>query len=48
MGQAIDVEVEFDVLDIRHVSRDDSGSISSATELIVSIEHSLQLFLQLN
>jgi hypothetical protein len=42
------VEVGFDRLDIRHVSRDDSGCVSSATELKVYFYHNLQLFLQLN
>jgi hypothetical protein len=27
------VEVGFDAFEIRHVSRDDSGSVSGATEL---------------
>jgi hypothetical protein len=31
----------FDGLEIRHASRDDSGSVSSATELKVSFEHIL-------
>jgi hypothetical protein len=44
-GQVIGVEVRFDGLEIRHASRDDSGSVSSDTELI---HRTFQLFLQLN
>jgi hypothetical protein len=32
IGQVIGVEVGFDGLEIRHASRDDSGSIPSAME----------------
>jgi hypothetical protein len=35
-------------LEIRHASRDDSGSVYGATELKVFFNHILQLFLQLN
>jgi hypothetical protein len=42
------VEMGFDGLEIRHASRDDSGSVSSATELKVFFDHILQLLLQLN
>jgi hypothetical protein len=35
LGQVIGVEVGFDGLKIRHASRDDSGSVPSATELKV-------------
>jgi hypothetical protein len=48
IGQVIGVEVNFDGLEILHVSRDDSGSVSSATELKVFFDHTLQLLLQLN
>jgi hypothetical protein len=41
-------EVGFDGLEIRHVSRDVSGSVSSATELKTFFDHTFQLFLQLN
>jgi hypothetical protein len=40
--------VGFDGLEIRHGSRDDSASGSSATELKVFFDHTLQLRLQLN
>jgi hypothetical protein len=42
------VEVGFDGLEIRHASRDDSGSVSGATELMVFFDHTFQLLLQLN
>jgi hypothetical protein len=42
IGQVTGVDVEFDGLEIRHASRDDSGSVSSATG-----SH-FQLLLQLN
>jgi hypothetical protein len=48
IGQVIGVEVGFDGLEIRHASRDYSGSVSSATELKVFFDHILQLLLQLN
>jgi hypothetical protein len=35
VGQVLAVEVRFDGLEIRHVSRDDSSSVSCATELEV-------------
>jgi hypothetical protein len=35
IGQVIGVEMGFDGFEIRYASRDDSGSISSATELKV-------------
>jgi uncharacterized protein YqjF (DUF2071 family) len=35
VGQVIDVEMRFDRLEIRRASRDDSGSVSNATELKV-------------
>jgi hypothetical protein len=35
IGQVIGVEMGYDGLEIRHVSRDDFGSVSSATELKV-------------
>jgi hypothetical protein len=35
-------------LETRHASHDDSGSVSSATELKVFFDHILQLLLQLN
>jgi hypothetical protein len=40
--------VGFDGLEIRHASQDDSGSISSAMELKVFFDHTLQLLLHLN
>jgi hypothetical protein len=48
IGQVIGVEVGFDGFLIRHASRDDSGSVSSAMELKAFFEHTLQLILQLN
>jgi hypothetical protein len=42
IGQVIGVEVGFDGLEIRHPSRDDSSSVSSATELKVLFDHTLQ------
>jgi hypothetical protein len=48
IGQVMGVEVGFDVLDIRHASRDDSGSVSDATELKVFFYQNFQLLLQLN
>jgi hypothetical protein len=42
------VEVGFDGLEIRLASRDDSGSVSGATELKVFFDQNFQLFLQLN
>jgi hypothetical protein len=47
-GQVIGVEVGSDGLEIRRASRDDSGSVSFATELKVFFNNTLQLFLQLN
>jgi hypothetical protein len=37
IGEVIGVEVGFEGLEMRHASRDDSGSVSSATELKVSL-----------
>jgi hypothetical protein len=48
LGQVIGVEVGSDGLEIRHASRDISGSVSSATEFKVFFDHTLQLLLQLN
>jgi hypothetical protein len=48
LGEFIGVEVGFDGLEIRHASRDDSGSITIATEVKVFFDHTFQLFLQLN
>jgi hypothetical protein len=45
-GQVIVVEVRFDGLEIRHTSRNGSGSI--ITDLKVFFDHILQLLLQLN
>jgi hypothetical protein len=42
------VEVGFVGLEIRHASPDDSGSVSSATELKIFFDHNFQLLLQLN
>jgi hypothetical protein len=42
------VEMGFDGLEIRLASRDDSGSVSDATELKVFFDHSFQFSLQLN
>jgi hypothetical protein len=42
------VEVGSGGLEIRHASRDDSGSVSGVTELKVSFDHNFQFFLQLN
>jgi hypothetical protein len=39
IGQAIGVEAGSDGLQIGHASRDDSGSVSSATELNVFFDH---------
>jgi hypothetical protein len=39
--------VGFDGLEIRHASRDDSGSVSSAAELKVYFDRTFQLLLQL-
>jgi hypothetical protein len=43
----MDVEVGFDGLEIRHASRDDSGSVSGAKEL-KDFDHNFQFSLQLN
>jgi hypothetical protein len=40
--------VGLDGLEIHHDSRDDSGSVSSATELKILHDHTLQLLLLLN
>jgi hypothetical protein len=48
IGQVNGVEVGFDGMEIRHASRDDSCSFSSATERKVSFDHTWQLLLQLN
>jgi hypothetical protein len=48
IGQVIGVEVGFQGLEIRHASRDDCGSVSSATELKIFFGHILQLLLLLN
>jgi hypothetical protein len=48
IGQVIGVELRFGGLEIFHASRDDSGSVSSATELKVLFDHTFQLLLQLN
>jgi hypothetical protein len=48
IGQVIAVEMRFDGLEIRHASRDGSGSFSGATELNVSFDHTFQLLFQLN
>jgi hypothetical protein len=48
IGQVIGVEVGFDGLEIHHASRDNSGSVPSATELKVFFDHIFQLLLQLN
>jgi hypothetical protein len=48
IGEVIGVEVGFDGLEIRHTSRDDSGSVASTTELKVCFDHTLQLLSQLN
>jgi hypothetical protein len=42
------VEIGLDGLEIRHASRDDSSSVSSATELEILTYNTFQLFLQLN
>jgi hypothetical protein len=46
IGQVIGVEVGFHLLEIRQSSRDDSGSVSGATELKVFFDRTLQLRLQ--
>jgi hypothetical protein len=48
IGQVIGVVVGFDGLEICHASRDDSGSVSGATERKIFFDHTLQLLLQLN
>jgi hypothetical protein len=48
IGQVIGVKVGFDILEIRHASHDDSGSVSSATELKGFFDHTLHLLLQMN
>jgi hypothetical protein len=48
IGQVIGVEVGFDGLEIRQAIRDDSDSVSSATELKVFFDHTLHLLLQVN
>jgi hypothetical protein len=48
IGHVVGVEVESVGLEICHASRHDSGIVSSATELKVSLDHNLQLLLQLN
>jgi hypothetical protein len=48
VGQVLAVEVGFDGLEIRHASRDDSCSVSCATELEVFTYHTFQLLLQQN
>jgi hypothetical protein len=48
IGQVIGVKVKFYGLEIRHASRDDSGSVSGATELDVFFDHTFQFLLQLN
>jgi hypothetical protein len=46
VGQVLAVEVGFEGLEIRHVSRDDSSSVSCATELEVFTYLNFQLLLQ--
>jgi hypothetical protein len=48
IGLVMGLEVEFDRLEIRHASPDDSVSVSGATELKVFFDHNFQFFLQLN
>jgi hypothetical protein len=48
IGQVFAVEVGFHGLEIRHASRDNSGSVSCATELKVTTYHTFQLLLQLD
>jgi hypothetical protein len=48
IGHVIDIEVRYEGSDIRHASRVDSGSVSSATELKVFFNHTLQLLLERN
>jgi hypothetical protein len=48
VGEVLAVEVGFAGLEIRHASRDDSGSVSCATELEVFPYHTFQLLLQLD
>jgi hypothetical protein len=48
IGEVIDVEVGFDGLEICHPFHDDSGFVSSATELKVFFDDNFQLLLQLN
>jgi hypothetical protein len=48
MGQVVAVEVGFEGLEISHAHRGDSSFVSSATELKVFFDHTLQLLLQLN
>jgi hypothetical protein len=48
IGQVFAVEVGFYGLKIRHASRDNSGSVSCATELEVTTYHTFQLLLQLD
>jgi hypothetical protein len=43
VGQVLAVEVGVDGLEIRHSSRDDSCSVSCATELEVFTYHTFQL-----
>jgi hypothetical protein len=42
IGQVIGVEVEFDGLEIRPTSHDDSGTVSSDTNLKVLFDHTFQ------
>jgi hypothetical protein len=44
IGQVMGVEVGFDGLEIRHASRDDSGSVSGEMELKVFFDHNFQFF----
>jgi hypothetical protein len=48
IGKVFAIEVGFHGLVIRHASRDNSGSISCATELKVTTYRTFQLFLQLD
>jgi hypothetical protein len=47
IGHVISVQVGFDGSEFLRVSRDDSGSVSGATELKVFFDHNFQLLLQL-
>jgi hypothetical protein len=47
-GQVIGVDVGFDGLEIRDDYRDDRVTVSSATDLEVSFDHTFLLLLQVN